>query len=90
MAFALRLPDSLGYPGTPHNFFPPGLQPVTGIVPGVLYPIEDKGIALEDARKLSDSPGCDLELVQIDKSGKEITARPAHHDTDNAQDRKEA
>lgn len=90
MAFALRLPDTLGYPATPHNFFPPALTPVTGIVPGVLYPIEEKGISLEDARTLADDAGCDLELVQIDKHGKEVAAKAAHQDTDNAPDGKDA
>ncbi len=76
MPYALRLPNTGGYPMTPHRVFDdePGVSRalVVNITPGELVPLEERGIALEDARKWVANLGCPLELVQIDKEGNEV------------------
>lgn len=83
MPYALRLPDTGGWPMTPHRLFDPtpgsARALIVNVTPGELIPLDERGIALEDARKWHEDPGNPLELVQVDKNGKEI-----HHKADEA------
>jgi hypothetical protein len=64
-----------GAPATPHRVIDPtpgATRALIVLVPGEIVPLEEKGIPLEDARKWAKDPGCPLELVEIDKDGKEV------------------
>lgn len=76
-----------GAPATPHILISPGPppRPLGQFTPGVIVPLEERGIPLEDARKLDKDPGCPLELVEIDKDGNEVEhQKGAGHKTTTA------
>jgi len=89
MAFAVRLPNTGGWPNTPHRVIDPvpGSRRVliANLTPGELVPIDERGIPLEEARRWHDDPGNPLELVQIDKNGKEIHHKAAEAETADAE-----
>ena len=89
MPYALRLPNTGGYPMTPHRLFDPtpgtARALIVNVMPGELVSIDERGIALEDARKWADDPGNPLELVQVDKNGKEIHHKAAEADPADAE-----
>lgn len=87
MPYALRLPDNGAYPLTPHKLVDPapGSRLVILVTtPGELVPIDDRNISLEEARKWDADAGCPLELVQIDKNGKEVHHKAAEAETTDA------